>query len=390
VLNPLRTSLVVVLFSGMAFSLIRPALAFKLRMDLGSTALEVTSLTTGFMLARAISSPIGGLIGDKYPRLRNLIASTLLFPTSIVSLLLYMSQDSRTIISLNFLHGMFSGIFWPTVQVIVGLTSPREKRGTFLGLYFTVAGVGSSIGYSLYGALPLSNQEFILLSSILYFISALFSILFLSNRNRENNPSRTLNEIPENEVINPHLILISAFLLGGLMGLSGEYLYIFLREVHNLSKAELGYLLTASSIVGVVSGISSGFLSDLLGIRRSLFLLAVMASVSLFLISTPYRVIVIPSVLAMFFSAWGSMPLTRNVSAFKRASGTLVGLSNTSSNLGSAIFPLTAGHFYDYFGSEEVILGLRGATISFLILSILLLLLSILLVKGIRNISPSH
>lgn len=385
--DEIRTSLILAFFSGMAFSIVRLALTFKLRTDIGARAIEVTSLTTGFMVARAVFSPIGGTIGDKLPRSRYLISSTLLFPSFVITLLFRFSINPIKIIFLNFLHGVFSGIFWPTIQVIVGYSSPRDKRGVLLGTYFTLAGIGSSIGYSLYGKLSLSNDEFLLLGSLFYLMSAIVSLKFLRSWKKTNSKyewSKDENEARRRvgEELPEKFVLLSAFLLGGVMGLSGEYLYLFLREVHELSKEELGYLLTSSSIVGIMSGISSGYVLDRLGVRKSLLFIISLSSMSLLVISLRIgRILLTLSVLGMSFSSWGSMPITRNVSSFRRSKGTLVGLSNSLSNLGSASFPLLAGHLYDTLGGRAF--GpVLGESIPFLVasfFSISLLLLYVLI-----------
>lgn len=230
----------VVFIASAAFYLIKPALALKLRDELHATALEVTALTSAFMAARALAAPLAGFAGDRTPGVRGKIARLALFPISVIALAYAFAPEAILAVLLSALHGFFSGILWPTLQVIVGFSAPEKKRGSYLGTYFTIGALGSSTGYALYGLLPLNSTQLILTGFVLYALSAVVAALLFSSRtlseySPQSGGGTCLSSLPPLAI----WIMGISFVTGGAMGLMNEYLYIFLREVQGMSGLSL-------------------------------------------------------------------------------------------------------------------------------------------------------
>ncbi|NOZ59590.1 MAG: MFS transporter [Euryarchaeota archaeon] len=378
----LLASFLVVFIASVAFYLIKPALALRLRAELGATALEVTALTSGFMVARALAAPLTGFAGDRAPLLRGRVARLCLLPVALLSAAYAFVPEALLAVLLSAVHGFFSGMFWPTLQVIVGFSAPEDKRGAYLGAYFTLGALGSSIGYALYGLLPLSSTYLILAGAALYALSAMLALLLFSACTPAM-PAGHRREVRLRLSSLPPLalwVLVISFAVGGVMGLMNEYLYLFLYEVHGMTRAELGYVLTAAALLSVFSGALSGFLSDMLGIRRVLVAILLLCSLGLLSLTLSHSgVIVALSLATVLLAVKATLPLTRNIAVAggSRLEGTVVGLANTFSSAGAAVLPLVAGYLYDALEGEEV-LGIDGRALPLLLSSLAVLFLALI------------
>jgi len=207
----------------------------------------------------------------------------------------------------------------------------------------------------------------------------LFSTSSTSEKYSEPNKKREVFTLSSLQPLTLWVLIVS-FIIGGVMGLMNEYLYIFLYEVHSLTKSELGYVLTLATLLGVFSSILSGYLSDRFGIRRILVLILMLSSVALLLLGvSSSRLIVALSLAAVLLAVRAVFPLTRNIAVAGSLAyaGTVVGISNTLSSAGSSIFPLAAGYIYDAL-EGEIIFGIDGRAVPLVLSSLSVLFLAFL------------
>ncbi|RLG71638.1 MAG: hypothetical protein DRO11_04045 [Methanobacteriota archaeon] len=380
----LWASFLVVFVASVAFYIIKPALAIKLRTELRATAFEVTALTSGFMVARALAAPLVGVTGDRVPAMRSKIVRLSLFPVVLISVAYAYVPEAFLAVLLSVVHGFLSGVLWPTLQVVVGFSAPSGRRGFYLGSYFTLAGLGSSVGYGLYGSLPLNSTHLILVGALLYVFSALLAFIMFSVSQTQgtwlaHGEKRDEPSWPGFSSLTIWVLAVS-FGVGGVLGLMNEYLYIFLYEARSLTKTELGYTLTVATLLSVSSGVFSGLLSDKLGIRRVLVLILLLSAAGLLLLGlSTGKLCIIFSLAAVLLASKATLPLTRNISVAGTAAmaGTVIGVSNTLSNVGSAIFPLSAGCIYDILGGETIF-GVDGRALPLVLASLAMFLLALL------------
>ncbi len=337
-----------VFIASIAFYLVRISLALKMRVDLKSSVFEATAIVSSFMLARAFFSTIFGMLTDKNPRLRSTVVK---FSTLLISFIVFLYsivEEPLQIIVLSFFHGLFAGMLWPSVQVILGLEA--KGQSLMLSIYFALASLGSSVGYLLYGLLPLSNDDILIIGSILYMISFFFSFAVIKElkekiSRRKNMKKRLIDGIFDKKII---WILLVAFITGSIFGITSNYLYIFLYEYYSLERNHIAYLLSASSLISIFGMILAGHIADRIGLIKTIVLLLISCSLGFMLITTnPYMLILaVPMIIT---SSNALLPLTRNVRIVKDISsaGTVIGLSNTLSNLGTFYSPLLAGYLYD-------------------------------------------
>lgn len=139
---------------------------------LGVTGLDRIALWSGLLSAAsgvsmALSSPLWGLISDRYGRklivLRGMWGSALLFGAVLLA------SNVQQLLVISFIQGLFSGIV-PALTSLVASISPEEKMGGSFGLLEVAVSAGMAIGPVLGGfvAQLFGYRSTYALSSILF------------------------------------------------------------------------------------------------------------------------------------------------------------------------------------------------------------------------------
>ena len=332
--------------ASMAFYLLKPALALRMRAEMGASAVEVAALTAGFMLSRALSATLAGVAADRRQGFTGDVVRFGLVPVAAVAAGYAFASVPVQALVLSGVHGFLSGMLWLCMQVNVACAAGRGRRNTWLGVYFTAGTLGSAAGYAAYAALPLANREVLMLAAGMYGVSAAVALLMLGD---SLAMQRDVRREGEGFTALTFWVLGVAFLAGGAAGLMNEYLYVFLTEVRGLSRVELGYMLAVATLAGAAGGVGAGYLADrwsMRGVVRVLLLAAGAGLLGVAFLDSGMAVML--GVAGVVMASRALMPMLRNVDiAGSGAAGTAVGLSNTLSNAGSALLPVAAGWVYE-------------------------------------------
>ena len=365
--------LVAVFIAGMGSGLSRLALAKMLRDDLGASMLVVSSLTTWFMAARALSSTVSGLGASMSHRVWKAL---LLLPLPLVSLIVYLlgsMRDPATILALNAAWGFVNGLLWPQAQAAAG-TLLKGRGGLGIALYFAIGSLGISMGHYLYGILGLSNPETIRASSTLFLAASPAMALVAFKAEKPGATYRRGQSLAG--ISSASLwIIIAAYASGYSSGVLREFLYVYLGEVYGLAREELGSVLALAGIVSLILGLLVGPAADRWGTHRVLAAVLLMGSIgNAFIGMAPGVTLALVGISLAQASSRSSMPLTRNIGAFDGPQAlALLGISNTVSSIGQMSGPVIAGTLYDRLGGS-IVLGLPGEAYPFLVALLLLLL----------------
>ncbi|ABM81225.1 conserved archaeal protein [Hyperthermus butylicus DSM 5456] len=368
-----------VFLASIGFGLSRLALAKYLRDDLGASALVVSSLTSWFMGARAFSSILSGIAADTLPSARRMLMILPLGLTAVIVYTIPSLESPIAILFLNALWGFLSGAVWPVVQTAAAMLA-GPWSSTVMSVYFASGSLGTTAGQYLYGVLTVDNPGAVRLSA-LFFASSAAMLAYVSHaapaagiRGRRRSRSglkAVLGTLRRDRFAS--WILLSALAAGYLSGLLREFLYVYLGEVYGLDRQELASTLALADLAAFAVGLAVGQLADRLGVAPVIAaVLATGLAGSLALgLSTSLPVAMIGLALALTATR-SSLPLTRNAAAFSAEyRATLVGASNTLSNIGHLASPIIAGKLYDtLYGST--IAGIRGEATPFLTAAILL------------------
>lgn len=123
----------------------------RIMADFGVNASEVQWLTTSYMVALAIFTPMSAYLIDKFKTRPLMMSAMSLF--LIGTLLGLFATSFEMLLVGRIIQGVSSGIMMPLMQTLLFLVFPREKRGYAMGLAGLVINVAPAIGPPISGIL---------------------------------------------------------------------------------------------------------------------------------------------------------------------------------------------------------------------------------------------
>ncbi|ADD09199.1 MFS transporter [Candidatus Aciduliprofundum boonei] len=352
--------LIIPIFGGMASQLLRVVLAFTLR-GLGLTVLEITILSSTFMLARGLSAPLIGNFADKgWSRIFIMILG---FLGLAIDSFLYLVIPYPWMIGLRALDGVYGAMAWTTMQAVVHLASPVKFRGRLMSSYFMMGGFGGAVGYILYNYF-LGNVYHALITVATFYILAI--LLLVPLRDIKEKKGVIEKATKENEVKFGFSLYSLNFFYGMFFSLGAEVLWFYLSETMALGKYNTTFSLFIFSVIAIFGTFLMGHISDKKGYNYALKLLGTLSLISGLAIMSNSLAIVLSGTLIFYITGRGFMPIARSFAASKTQSlGKSLGFVNMSSNMGSVVAPLIGGALYDALHSYHLLFFNMGAMIFF-------------------------
>ncbi|OYT59402.1 MFS transporter [Euryarchaeota archaeon ex4484_178] len=352
--------MVIPIFGGLAAQLLRIVIAFTLR-DFGLTVFEITILSSTFMLARGLSAPLIGRLGDKGWS-RYLIVSLGFLGLGIDSVL-YLIVPYPYMIGLRALDGIYGAMAWTTMQAWVHMASPGKYKGRLMSSYFMMGGLGASIGYIFYNILLGNAYYAVLTVATFYIISILFSTPF-----RGINQGEKKKEIEQKSSGHNASLYSLSFLYGMFFSLGAEVLWFYLAETMGFGRANTTFFLSIVTFIAIFGTFLMGHISDKRGFRYTLWVLGLLALLSGFFLMLNFQAIVLVATLIFYVAGRGFMPISRSFAASRTKNiGTSLGFVNFSSNIGSVVAPLIGGFLYDLFSPYHIFVFNLGAFLFFVL-----------------------
>ncbi len=378
--------LLLLAFSGaVAISLLRPIIPIFTR-RMGASALEIGSLASGFMLARAVASIIIGRFSDRLGKRK--VFLPIGFLAYIISCaMLFFSNTYLEVLMVSIFQGLFSGFIWPIAQVITIENSAYSFRTRALSFYFASGNAGMSVGSALLGlALILimfifktdENSSFrivFLISGVIYFIAFLLTF-FIRERDKKIKVADGVKvKTYQKSDINIFGILVLGFLIGTIPGLFRSIIVLYLNEKFLMPTQNIAFVLMAMNICALFSMLIFAYFSDKKGKKKNLVIICLITGLSAIVV--PFinnSIIVIVFLVILGTGARSFTPVSRStISEFGgKGLGKNIGLINTVGNLGAVIGPLAGGFFYDTFSGTLLFINLNISI--FLIVGILILI----------------
>ncbi|MCE5259608.1 MAG: MFS transporter [Chloroflexi bacterium] len=335
---------------------------------------EVSTWTGAYQaigaVAFAVSTPIWGMLGDRYGRKLMLMRS--MIATTSVLVLMGLARTPGQLLIMRVIQGIFTGTP-AAASALVAVGSPKERLAYSLGLVQTAVFVGSSLGPMIggYVADAWGYRATFFASAVL--AGAALLIIALFTREPSAAPTTARKEAP----------------LAGLKGLisRGQLLTLTaLVLLINFSYSLLGPVLPLTiqrlaanpehlaSIAGTISGgfaftaalaaLVVGRYSDRIGYARTVFICAF--GMAVLFIPQGFA----PSVLALgilravqgFFQG-GLAPsinaLVVNAAPLERA-GATIGLSSSAASVGTAVGPIVGALLLNTTSDKAVFLASGG------------------------------
>jgi DHA1 family multidrug resistance protein-like MFS transporter len=318
-------------------------------------------------VAFAISTPIWGILGDRYGRKLMLVRS--MIATTGVLVLMGMARTPGQLLVLRVLQGLFTGTP-AAASALVAVGSPRDRLAYSLGLVQTAIFVGSSLGPMMggYVADAWGYRATFYVAAIL----AGLSLLVISIMTREPVGTKAMAGQVRRE--RPLAAFKSMLVTGPLLSLTAVVLVI------NLSFSLLGPVLPLTiqrlvvnpthlaSTAGTISGVFAftaaaaalviGRLSDRLGYGRTV-LICSLGMALLYLpqgFATTVLILGVLRAVQGFFQG-GLAPsinaMVVNAAPLEKA-GASIGLSSSASSVGTAIGPLLGALLLNWTSERAV------------------------------------
>ena len=367
--------LIISAFTGtIAFRLATPAIAFYTRDVLKASMFAVSLVSMSFVLARAFSSVLGGLVLERGKKLVYLGAIAMM--GNALAVHLYpLTSNWLQVVGIKLLNGFLNGLSWPMAQFVIAVATPGEIRARVTAVYFFFGSIASLLGNYVYAytvKLGLAGQMWI--ASAFFVLTGLIMLLSYYLLYDEITPKRKKTPDGERPSLNPKRVLTIASLMAVIVAFtSGEITYVYVSEVLRISKERTAVLL---GWTGFLSSLLSYFVSWAADVRseaRMVKLTSLMAALSPLLAAVKTAPTVFFGIFLALFAFQSFRPISRKVLASYHRSSLAIGGVNAVQNLSTFIGGMLFGVAYS-LGEIHSLLTLNLALLAFLPFSIGLIL----------------
>ncbi len=338
--------------------LFRPILPIFAR-RLGATGVEVGLLTSGFMLARAITAYVMGKNADRTGR-RTIYVRIGFFCVFMIAFGYFFIDSYFGLLFLRFCQGICSGLMWPATQIIVVEQADKTYRTRALSLYQITGRIGGLLSRAVLGIIlivtariglsELSSFRVIFIIGAIILIGGFIDTLFV--------PEYKKAPRIEKKGKPPYSIFLLGFVFGAMMALAPISI-VFFNEFYGISPLAIAILLLGLDVLTIVAMYGSSHLTDSIGIKRSLWFVIIpcfAAALLLPFVRVFIIFVVIYFMLRMSISSF--VPISRAYATnISTEVGSNIGTLNMLTNLGAVVGPIIGGFIYDYFTQGFKIAG---------------------------------
>ncbi|HEY3448554.1 MAG TPA: DHA2 family efflux MFS transporter permease subunit [Myxococcales bacterium] len=120
-----------------------------IRGSVGATLMEITWITTGFVIANVIIMPLTGFLSRQFGQKRVYLTSLLVFLAG--SALCGTAHSLTALVVYRVIQGIGAGALQPTEQAILRQTFPPEEQGMAMALFGMAVVLGPAVGPTLGG-----------------------------------------------------------------------------------------------------------------------------------------------------------------------------------------------------------------------------------------------
>lgn len=382
----------------MAFGFVFPFLPlFIAELGVGDlTQVEIWSGVTAFgqSAVLALFSPIWGAIADR--RGRRVMVLRVAFSGGVLLALMGFSQNVWQFFILRMIQGALTGVIAAATALASSFT-PRERIGYSLGLIQMSLFAGNAIGPLMggYVADHVGYRASFAVSAVLMLSAGVIAIIFVKENfvppppgDRSSGLAGLLADIRtrgRDRQLLTMLMVIFSIQFGVNVVLPILPLFVEQLDAHESAATMTGIIFTVAGVVASASSVFLGRLSDRVGHRRMLILMALGAGVFYIpqaFVSGVLQLIVLRGLLGFFDG--GLLPTanalisSQTKEEARGSHGTTYGLVYLATGMGFGVGPLAGGLI-------AATVGLRSV---FLITAIILLAVAIYLPFGVKQEHP--
>lgn len=330
--------------------LINPILPIFAR-RLNATGLEVGLLTSGFMVARALTAYLIGRYIDRTGHTNRFVKIGFFFVFITVIAFAFIKSYEGLLI-LRFFQGICFGLIWPTTQIMIADLTKNQFRARGLSLYQITGKLGMLLSRILFSVLLLITSGLALTEiasfRVIFVVGAVILLVgFIESMIMPNTP-RTVGK--RKKTTPPYPVFVLGFIFGALLSLAPLSI-VFLNEHFRVDLLGIAYILLGLDIVSMGAMYLSSHFSDHMGVRRSLLIIIApcfLAAVCLPFASQLAVFLVLYFILRAAISSF--VPISRAyATSVNSGIGANIGMLNMTTNLGSVVGPIMGGLVYDHF-----------------------------------------
>ncbi len=329
--------------------LLRPVLPIFAR-RIGATGLEVGLLTSGFMIARALTAYVIGRHVDKTGHTNRFVRIGFFF-VFVTVLTFSIINSYEGLLILRFCQGICFGLIWPTTQVMIADLTKNDFRARALSLYQITGRLGALLSRILFSVVLMitAGLGFSEISSfrVIFLVGAVILLIgFIEAAFMPSTPRKTVTQVKGKP---PYPVFILGFIFGALLSLAPLSI-VFLNEHFRVDLIGIAFILLGLDITSICVMYIVSHLSDRIGPGKSLWFVIVPAFIAaLFLPFASGLVIFMGSYIILRSAISSFIPVSRAyATSVNTGVGANIGILNMTTNLGSVVGPIIGGLAYDH------------------------------------------
>jgi len=344
--------------------------------NLGATGLWLGAIFAGFSISRSVLMPFIGKYSDKSGIRKTFIAAGL-FVYSCSSLGYIYSTDAFSLLLVRIVQGACSAMIVPIAMAYIGDITPKDREGSFMGMFTVSLFLGFGIG-PLFGGLIMDffsmNTAFAAMGALCAI--AFFLVVFLLPSSNSRHLPDTVSPSSYKEILSSPLIkgvvcyrFVSALARAAVL----SFLPLYASHNINMSASQIGIVISSSVLLISFLQYPCGKLADRMN-RRNLILIGNIPyclAIILFPFATSFLQVLMINLILGVLGAM-SMPAATAIivgEGKKFGMGSTMAVFNVSMSLGLGCGPLVSGIIHDYSGLSEVFyfaafVGVAGSILS--------------------------
>jgi DHA1 family multidrug resistance protein-like MFS transporter len=330
--------------------LLRPVLPIFAR-RLGATGLEVGLLTSGFMVARALTAYIVGRHVDKTGHTNRFVRIGFFF-VFVTVLAFSIINTWEGLLILRFCQGVCFGLIWPTTQVMITDLTKKQFRARALSLYQITGRLGALLSRILFSVVLMitSGMGFTETGSFRVVFLVGSAILLLGFIEAVFMPETPRSVVQQAKRKPPYPVFVLGFIFGALLSLAPLSI-VFLNEHFRVDLLGIAFILLGLDIISICAMYIASHFSDRMGVRGSLWAIIIpcfIAALCLPFASQLAIFLIFYFILRAAISSF--IPISRAYATSGYTGvGANIGFLNMTTNLGSVLGPVIGGLVYDHF-----------------------------------------
>jgi len=344
--------------------------------NLGATGLWLGAIFAGFSISRSVLMPFIGKYSDKSGIRKTFIAAGL-FVYSCSSLGYIYSTDVFSLLLVRIVQGACSAMIVPIAMAYIGDITPKDREGSYMGLFTVSLFLGFGIG-PLFGGLIMDffsmNAAFAAMGALCAI--AFFLVVFLLPSSNSRHLPDTVSPSSYKEILSSPIIkgvvcyrFVSAFARAAVL----SFLPVYASLNVNMSASQIGVVISSSVLLISFLQYPCGKLADRMN-RRNLILIGNIPyclAIILFPFAASFLQVLMINLILGVLGAM-SMPAATAIivgEGKKFGMGSTMAVFNVSMSLGLGCGPLVSGIIHDYSGLSEVFyfaafVGVAGSILS--------------------------